>query len=175
MGSSKKEHCPCCSHKCLDRCCCLTSKSSREKEKRCKKRKLTCSKKDTIFHNKSNNTNFLIKFDSNQEILSNQFSDSIIIVKNSCNVDVNLTNRQTILIFQTFIQLLTIFLLLIGFDDNSIKRFIEEVSQIIKGIQENKQEVIIKNSSHVSVTAKNTETVIFIQTFLQAFLVLLVT
>ena len=174
MGSSKKEHCPCYSHKCFDRCCCLTSKSSREKEKRCKKRKATCSKKDTIFNNKRNNTYSLIKFDSNQEILSNQFSDSIIIVKNSCNVDDNLTNRQTILIFQTFIQLLIIFLLLIGLDNNSIKLFIEEVSQIIKGIQENKQEVIIKNSNHVSVTATNTDTVIFIQTFLQALLVLLV-
>ncbi|MED4268292.1 spore coat protein [Priestia megaterium] len=96
------------------------------------------------------------------------------IVKNSCNVDVNLTNRQTIIIFQTFIQLLIIFLLLVGLDNNSIKLFIEEVSQIVKGIQENNQKVIIKNSSHVNITATNNDAVIFIQNFLQVLLVLLV-
>jgi len=174
LGSSKKEHCHCCSHKCFNHCCCLTPKSSRKKEKRCKKRKPTCFKKDTLFHNKGNNTNPLIKFESNQEILNSQFSDSIIIVKNSCNVDVNLTNRQTIIIFQTFIQLLIIFLLLVGLDNNSIKLFIEEVSQIVKGIQENNQKVIIKNSSHVNITATNNDAVIFIQNFLQVLLVLLV-
>ncbi|MED4156455.1 spore coat protein [Priestia aryabhattai] len=174
MGSSEKEHCHRCSHKCFDHCRCLTLQSSRKKEKRCKKRKPTCLKKDTLFHNKGNRTNSFIEFDSKQEALSNQFSDSIIIVKNSCNVHVNITNRQTILIFQTFIQLLIIFLLLIGLDNNSIKLFIEEVSQIVKGIQESKQEVIIKNSSHVNVTKTNTETIIFIQSFLQALLVLLI-
>ncbi|MEJ9227141.1 spore coat protein [Priestia aryabhattai] len=174
MGSSKKEHCHCCSHKCFNHCCGLTPKTSRKKEKKCTKRKPTCFEKDTLFHNKGNNNNPLIKFESNQEILSSQFSDSIIIVKNSCNVDVNLTNRQTIIIFQTFIQLLIIFLLLVGLDNNSIKRFIEEVSQIVKGIQENNQKVIIKNSSHVNVIATNNDVVIFIQNFLQVLLVLLV-
>lgn len=94
-------------------------------------------------------------------------------MKNSCNVDVNLTDRQTILIFETFIQLLAIFLLLIGLDNNSIKLFIEEVSQIVKVIQESEQKGIIKNSCHVNVMATHTDTVIFIQCFLQALAVLL--
>ncbi|MGC3792214.1 spore coat protein [Priestia aryabhattai] len=174
MGSSKKEHCHCCSHKCFNHCGCLTPKSSRKKEKRCKKRQPTCFKEDKLFHNKVISTNPLIRFDSNQEILSNQFSNSIIIVKNSCNVDVNLTNRQTIIIFQTFIQFLITFLLLLGLDNNSIKLFIEEISQIVKVIQENKQKVIIKNSSHVNITATNNDVVIFIQIFLQVLLVLLI-
>jgi spore coat protein X len=70
--------------------------------------------------------------------------------------------------------LLAIFLLLIGLDTNSIKLFIQEVTQIVKVIQSNRQKVIIKNSSHVNVTATNTDTVIFIQTFLQALAVLLI-
>ncbi|MGE6833176.1 spore coat protein [Priestia megaterium] len=160
MGSSKKERCRRCSHKCSNHCCCLPSKHSR--------------KKDSLHFNKDNNIDALIRFDENQVITGNQFSDAIVFVKNSCNVDVNLTDRQTIIIFQTFIQLLAIFLLLIGLDTNSIKLFIQEVTQIVKVIQSNSQKVIIKNSSHVNVTATNTDTVIFIQTFLQALAVLLI-
>ncbi|MFE4036284.1 spore coat protein [Priestia sp. YIM B13489] len=173
MGSSKKGNRHRGSHKCSDHCCCLTPKSSRKKETGYRKRKSTCFEKDTSFHKKDNKPHSLVGFEANQEFLSNQLSDSIIIVKNSCNVDVNLTDRQTILIFQTFIQLLAIFLLLIGLDTNSIKLFIEEVSQIVKVIQESEQKVIIKNSCHVNVRATHTDTVIFLQSFLQALAVLL--
>ncbi|MEB2268340.1 spore coat protein [Priestia megaterium] len=160
MSCSRKRNC---------HCRCLDFKSSRKKEKNCKK--IKCIEKNHFCSNRCNNA--LIETDTRQEILSSQVSDSLIIVKNSCDVNITATDTQTVVIFQTFIQILTIFLLSIGLDTNAIRLFLQEVSQAAKSIQLNRQRVIIKESRAVNVTTSNNDTAIFIQSFLQALTLLL--
>ncbi|NER44807.1 spore coat protein X [Bacillus megaterium NBRC 15308 = ATCC 14581] len=103
--------------------------------------------------------------DTRQQILSDQVSDSIILVKNSCDVTITATDTQTAIFLQSFIQILTILLLSIGLDANSIRLFLQEVSQTARSLQLNRQRVIVKNSKGVNVTTSNNDTAVFIQNF----------
>lgn len=161
MSCSKKRKCY---------CSCLNSKPSRKKEENCKKTR--CAEKNFFCSNRYNNA--LIETDTRQEIFNDQVSDSIILVKNSCDVTITATDTQTTIFLQSFIQILTIFLLSIGLDANSIRLFLQEVSQIARSIQLNRQRIIVKNSEGVNVTTSNNDTAIFIQNFLQALTLLLI-
>lgn len=160
MSCSKKRKCY---------CSCLNSKPSRKKEENCKKTR--CAEKNFFCSNRYNNA--LIETDTRQEIFNDQVSDSIILVKNSCDVTITATDTQTTIFLQSFIQILTIFLLSIGLDANSIRLFLQEVSQTARSLQLNRQRVIVKNSKGVNVTTSNNDTAVFIQNFLQALTLLL--
>ncbi|WP_179891663.1 spore coat protein [Priestia megaterium] len=80
------------------------------------------------------NSNALIGTETIQKILSKQISNSIIVVKDSCNVNISVTDTQTAIISQSLLQVLTFILTLIGLDANSIRLITIEVLLLAKVI-----------------------------------------
>ncbi|MED4029855.1 spore coat protein [Priestia megaterium] len=118
------------------------------------------------------NSNALIETETTQKILSKQISDSVIVVKDSCNVNISITDIQTAIILQSLLQVLTVILTLIGLDANSIRLIIAEVLLIAKVIQSSNHKIIIKNSKNVHATTTNIDTVIFIQSLILVLIIL---
>lgn len=119
------------------------------------------------------NSNALIGTETTQKILSEQISDSVIVVKDSCHVNISITNIQTAIILQSLLQVLTIILTSIGLDANSIRLITAEVLLVAKVIQYSNHKIIIKNACHVNTTATNIDTVIFIQSLILVLTILL--
>ncbi|GAB1810861.1 spore coat protein [Priestia megaterium] len=118
------------------------------------------------------NSNALIETETTQKILSKQISDSVIVVKDSCNVNISITDIQTAIILQSLLQVLTVILTLIGLDANSIRLITAEVLLIAKVIQSSNHKIIIKNSKNVHATTTNIDTVIFIQSLILVLIIL---
>ncbi|MFE0565535.1 spore coat protein [Priestia megaterium] len=118
------------------------------------------------------NSNALIETETIQKILSKQISDSVIVVKDSCNVNISITDIQTAIILQSLLQVLTVILTLIGLDANSIRLITAEVLLIAKVIQSSNHKIIIKNSKNVHATTTNIDTVIFIQSLILVLIIL---
>ncbi|WP_318618944.1 spore coat protein [Priestia megaterium] len=118
------------------------------------------------------NSNALIETETIQKILSKQISDSVIVVKDSCNVNISITDIQTAIILQSLLQVLTVILTLIGLDANSIRLITAEVLLIAKVIQSSNHKIIIENSKNVHATTTNIDTVIFIQSFILVLIIL---
>ncbi|NGY89445.1 spore coat protein X [Bacillus megaterium] len=78
------------------------------------------------------NSNALIGTETIQKILSKQISNSVIVVKNSCNVNISITDTQTAIILQSLLQVLTFILTLIGLGANSIRLITVEVYSLQK-------------------------------------------
>lgn len=112
------------------------------------------------------NSNALIGTETTQKILSNQTSNSIIVVKDSCNVNISITDTQTAIILQSLLQVLTFILTLIGLNANSIRLITAEVLLLAKVIQSSNHKIIIENSKDVHATTTNIDTVIFIQSLI---------
>ncbi|MET3089201.1 spore coat protein [Priestia megaterium] len=112
------------------------------------------------------NSNALIGTETTQKILSNQTSNSIIVVKDSCNVNISITDTQTAIILQSLLQVLTFILTLIGLNANSIRLITAEVLLLAKVIQSSNHKIIIENSKEVHATTTNIDTVIFIQSLI---------
>ncbi len=119
------------------------------------------------------NSNALIGTETTQKILSEQISNSVIVVKDSCHVNISITNIQTAIILQSLLQVLTIILTSIGLDANSIRLITAEVLLVAKVIQSSNRKIIIKNACHVNTTATNIDTVIFIQSLIVVLTILL--
>lgn len=120
------------------------------------------------------NNNALIGAETTQKILSKQISNSVIIVRNSCNVNVSITDTQTAITLQSLLQVLTFILTLIGLDANSIRLVTIEVLLLTQVIQSSNHKIIIENSRNVNTTATNIDSVIFIQTLTLVLTILLV-
>jgi spore coat protein X len=118
------------------------------------------------------NSNALIETETIQKILSKQISDSVIVVKDSCNVNISITDIQTAIILQSLLQVLTVILTLIGLDANSIRLITAEVLLIAKVIQSSNHKIIIENSKNVHATTTNIDTVIFIQSLILVLIIL---
>jgi spore coat protein X len=120
------------------------------------------------------NSNALIGTETIQKILSKQISNSIIVVKDSCNVNISITDTQTAIILQSLLQVLTFILTLIGLDANSIRLITVEVLLLAKVIQSSNHKIIIENSKNVHATTTNIDTVILIQSFILILTILLI-
>ncbi|WP_342840072.1 spore coat protein [Priestia megaterium] len=120
------------------------------------------------------NNNSLIGAETTQKILSKQISNSVIIVRNSCNVNVSITDTQTAITLQSLLQVLTFILTLIGLDANSIRLVTTEVLLLTGVIQSSNHKIIIEDSRNVNTTATNIDTVIFIQSLTLILTILLV-
>ncbi|WJX02577.1 spore coat protein [Priestia aryabhattai] len=118
------------------------------------------------------NSNALIGTETIQKILSKQISNSVIVIKNSCNVNISITDTQTAIILQSLLQVLTFILTLIGLDANSIRLITIEVLLFAKVIQSSNHKIIIENSRDVHATTTNIDTVIFLQSLILVLTIL---
>lgn len=120
------------------------------------------------------NSNALIGSETTQKILSKQISNSVIIVRNSCNVNVSISDTQTAIALQSLLQVLTYILTLIGLDANSIRLVTTEVLLLTQIIQSSNHKIIIENSRNVNTIATNIDAVIFIQSLTLVLTILLI-
>ena len=104
-----------------------------------------------------------------------QASEELIVIKDSCNIDVHTTDTQVAVSLQVAIQVaIALVINLTIADSNQAEKVTQQLLQnsVIK--QANKQKLIIENSRDVKVTTTDTDVAISLQVLIQILLALLV-
>lgn len=104
-----------------------------------------------------------------------QDSDEVIIVKDSCDITIHITDTKASVSLQLGLQLAIVLLVSITVGDT--ERTMAIANQIIQGFQtrqKNRRRIIIENSRNVSVIITETDISLNIQTLLQVLLAIVV-
>ncbi|OAS83834.1 MULTISPECIES: spore coat protein [Metabacillus] len=104
-----------------------------------------------------------------------QASEELIVIKDSCNIEVKTTETQVAVSLQAAIQVaIALVINLTIADSNQAEKVTQQLLQnsVIK--QANKQKLIIENSRDVKVTTTDTDVAISLQVLIQILLALLV-
>ncbi len=102
-----------------------------------------------------------------------QRSDEVIIIKDSCGVDVRTTDTQAAVNLQVALQLaIAVVLSLTIADGNRAEAVAQELLQRVQVRQVNKQRTVIENSRNVHVSTTDTDVSVNIQVLVQVLLAL---
>jgi spore coat protein X len=104
-----------------------------------------------------------------------QASEELIVIKDSCNIEVKTTETQVAVSLQAAIQVaIALVINLTIADSNQAEKITQQLLQnsVIK--QANKQKLIIENSRDVKVTTTDTDVAISLQVLIQILLALIV-
>jgi spore coat protein X len=110
-----------------------------------------------------------------QETETLQVSEELIVIKDSCNIEVQSTDTQVAVSLQAAIQVaIALVINLTIADSNQAEKVTQQLLQnsVIK--QANRQKLIIENSRDVKVTTTDTDVAISLQVLIQILLALLV-
>ncbi|KKE78154.1 spore coat protein [Oceanobacillus caeni] len=112
--------------------------------------------------------NATIEKDSDQLAKTQQVSDEWIIIKDSEKVNVTTTDTQAAISLQAGIQVAIAIVLNITIaDSNRAEQVFDDLKQVIKTRQANRQKTIVEKSVNVEITTQDTDVAINIQLLLQ--------
>jgi spore coat protein X len=113
--------------------------------------------------------------DADQFVSTEQESDELIFIKDSCNIKVQTTDTQAAVSLQVGLQLaIAIVVRITLFDSPKGESILQDLMQHFDSVQTNKQKVIIKNSKDVCITTTDTDLSVNIQALLQVLVSLVV-
>ncbi|WP_027407730.1 spore coat protein [Anoxybacteroides tepidamans] len=120
------------------------------------------------FQNRNNNRNAVVRQRGTQLLSTDQESDELIWVKESCNIAVQTTDTQAAVSLQAGLQLaIALVLSIIVGDTDRGQSIAQEMLQSIDTEQSNRQKIIIDNSKDVNVTTTDTDLAVNVQALLQ--------
>jgi spore coat protein X len=148
--------------------------SSEHKEKREYEKKEYKSSSKHDDHEKKNREAEVMQ-DADQFVSTEQESDELIFIKDSCNIKVQTTDTQAAVSLQVGLQLaIAIVVRITLFDSPKGESILQDLMQHFDSVQTNKQKVIIKNSKDVCITTTDTDLSVNIQALLQVLVSLVV-
>jgi len=104
-----------------------------------------------------------------------QLSEELILIKDSCDVNVNTTDTKAAVNLQVALQVAIVVLLQISIADGAqAERVAQDLLQSSKIKQINRQKTVIENSRNVNVTTTDTQVAVNIQLLVQILVALLV-
>lgn len=113
--------------------------------------------------------------DADQFQSINQFSDELIVIKDSCEVTVSTTDTKAAISLQAALQAAIMVVISISIADSATaERITQDLLQSSRIQQSTRQKTIIENSRGVSVTTTDTQVAVNIQLLLQLLLALVV-
>ncbi|MCA1011987.1 spore coat protein [Halobacillus halophilus] len=111
--------------------------------------------------------------DGTEISLSDQESDELIWIRNSCNVNVHTTDTQAAISLQIGLQLAIALVISISIGDSDKgKAIAQEIVQKFDSEQTNYQKIFIDNSKDVDITTTDTDLTVNIQALLQVLVTL---
>jgi spore coat protein X len=106
--------------------------------------------------------------DANQVNVTDQESDELIFIKDSCNICVHTTDTQAAVSLQVALQLaITLVIRITILDSDKGQSVSEELLQHFNSEQMNKQKIWIENSKDINVTTTDTDISVNVQALLQ--------
>lgn len=117
------------------------------------------------------------KADVEQEAIQYQYteqdSDELIWIKDSCNIKVHTTDTQAAVSLQVALQLAIALVISITIGDSDQGQFVaQQLIQEMGTEQSNTQKIIINNSKDVNVTTTDTDVAVNVQALLQVLVAL---
>ncbi|GAB4075117.1 spore coat protein [Barrientosiimonas marina] len=117
------------------------------------------------------NSNATIDQNAVQSAAAQQTSDEWIIIKDSENIDVTTTDRQTAVSLQLGIEAAITAVIQIAIADSTQARDIKNsFKQVAKTKQANRQKTIVEQSKDVEITTEDTDIAVNVQIMLQVLL-----
>jgi spore coat protein X len=117
------------------------------------------------------NTEDTVLQDADQDIDTLQHSGEVIIIRDSCNVNIQSTDTQAAVNLQIALQLALVLIIQISIADSAqAERVTQSLTQQLQVKQINHQKVIIENSRDVTIVTTDTDVSANIQVLLQALL-----
>ncbi|WP_226670623.1 spore coat protein [Metabacillus litoralis] len=139
-----------------------------------------CYSKDEVAAVGNNNVNFFnddatVSQSADQISETDQISSETIIVRDSCDINVNSTDTQVAVSLQVALQVaIALVINLTIADSNRAEQVTQQLLQQTDTTQLNKQKLIIENSRDVNVTTTDTDVAISLQVLLQILIALVV-
>jgi len=113
--------------------------------------------------------------DGNQALITDQESDELIWIKDSCNITVHTTDTQAAVSLQVGIQLAIALVISITIGDSDQGNNVaQQLFQRLDTEQRNKQKIYIENSKDVNITTTDTDIAVNIQALLQVLVAIIV-
>lgn len=117
----------------------------------------------------------LVDQDATQSINNTQISNELILIKDSCNIDVSTTDTKVALSIQAALQAALVAVISISLGSSSrAEAIVQDLTQKIRVDQENRQKILIENSKEVYITTTDTFIAVNIQVLFQILLALVV-
>jgi spore coat protein X len=125
--------------------------------------------------NKNDTLDAIVSQDGDQFSFTDQDSDEIIFIKDSCMIDVHTTDTQASISLQVGLQLAIALIVSITIGDTDRSKVVtQDIFQKVLAQQTNQQKIVIDNSKDVSITTTDTDISLNIQALLQVLVALVV-
>lgn len=116
-----------------------------------------------------------VEQEATQSINNTQISNELILIKDSCNIDVSTTDTKVALSIQAALQAALVAVISISLGSSSrAEAIVQDLTQKIRVDQENRQKILIENSKEVYITTTDTFIAVNIQVLFQILLALVV-
>lgn len=126
-------------------------------------------------HHHHHDNDATVEQEATQVIDTEQFSSEVIIIKDSCDVDVKTTDTQIAVSLQVALQVAIALVINLTIADSSrAEQVTQQLLQQADTKQINKQKLVIENSRDVKVTTTDTDVAISLQVLLQILIALVV-
>ncbi|MFS0655756.1 spore coat protein [Bacillus sp. 179-C3.3 HS] len=104
-----------------------------------------------------------------------QISEEIIIIRDSCDINVSSVDAQVAVSVQTAVQLALVAIINLSIADNDLADEIaQDLVQLTTTKQANRQKLVIENSRDVSVTTVDADVAVAVQTLVQILAALII-
>jgi spore coat protein X len=125
--------------------------------------------------NKNDTLDAILSQYGDQFSFTNQDSDELIFIKDSCMIDVHTTDTQASISLQVGLQLALALIVSITIGDTDRSKAVtQDIFQKVLAQQTNEQKIVIDNSKDVSITTTDTDISLNIQALLQVLVALVV-
>ncbi|MGZ9585754.1 spore coat protein [Paenibacillus marinisediminis] len=113
--------------------------------------------------------------EAKQSIDNTQISRELILIKDSCNVEVSTTDTKVAVSIQAALQAALVAVISISLGSSTrAEAIVQDLMQKIRVDQENRQKILIENSKEVFITTTDTFIAVNIQVLFQILLALVV-
>ncbi|WP_212927379.1 spore coat protein [Oceanobacillus sp. J11TS1] len=124
----------------------------------------------------NNDNDAIVDQEAKQKNVTKQSSEEWIIIKDSEGVEVQTTDTQVAISLQVGIEVAIAVVLSITLaDSNQAKAVFQDLEQVMKTKQSNRQKTIVEKSKNVSVTTTDTDVGINIQLLIQLLIAIVAT
>ena len=157
-------------HNCDCRCC---RKGHTRSESSSESHSESSSESHSEFRPELDQPNADVAQIANQFSLTDQESDELIFIKDSCNITVHSTDTQAAVSLQVGLQLAIALVIRITIGDTERgQNVVQDLLQHFDSEQLNKQKICIENSKDINVTTTDTDVSVNIQLLLQVLVAL---
>ncbi|MFJ5963755.1 MULTISPECIES: spore coat protein [unclassified Bacillus (in: firmicutes)] len=113
--------------------------------------------------------------EGDQISLTNQVSEEVIIVRDSCDIDISSIDAQVAVSIQTAIQLALVAIVNISIADGDLAdQIAQDLVQLTETKQANRQKLVIENSRDVRVSTIDADVTVAVQTLVQILAALII-